>query len=260
MAQHILDNWPVNRPVPVTDLAEAYQYQDQVVERLKVKYGERAGYKAALTSDIMQKRFGYDRQVLGVVLQGMLLRDRVTLDDTFAVRPLLEADLMVMIRDDSINEAQTDEELLASLEGVHPMIELADMVFMQGTDIQPLWLTAINAGARHAVVGDPVMITDDPAWAVRLAGIQVAVMDRQGQVITSGTSDRVMGNPLNAARWIRDEVKSRGGRLQKGDVLWLGSLTDPIPVVPGESYQVLYTGLNEYPVSIQVNIRNTGKP
>jgi len=260
MAQHMMDNWPVDRPVPVTNLEDAYRYQDRVVELLTSTYGVKAGYKAALTSTSMQKRFKYDRPVLGVVLQDMLLRDRVILDDTFAVRPMIEADLMVMIKDESINEAETDEELLAAIEGFHPLIELPDLVFAQGTDIQPLWLTAINAGAKFAVAGDPSLVTDDPVWLGRMTNIQATVMDKQGQVIASGKSDRLLGNPLNVIRWIRDEVASRGGALKKGEVLWLGSLTDPMPVVAGESYQVLYTGLNEYPVSIQVNIRKTTKP
>jgi len=259
MAQHIMDNWPVDRPVPVTNLKDAYRYQDQVVTFLTAKYGERAGYKAALTSESMQKRFKYDRPVLGVVLKDMLLRDRVILDDTFAMRPMIEADLMAMIKDETINEAESDEEILASIEGFHPLIELPDLVFVEGTDIQPLWLTAINAGARNAVVGDPVPMTDIPVWLERMTNIQATVMNKQGQVVGSGKSDRLMGNPLNVVRWIRDEVKSRGGTLNQGDVLWLGSLTDPMAVMAGESYQVLYTGLNEYPVSIQVNIRKSVK-
>jgi len=260
MAQHMMDNWPVDRPVPVTSLKDAYQYQDRVVELLTKTYGAKAGYKAALTSAPMQKRFNYDRPVLGVVLQNMLLRDRVILDDTFAVRPMIEADLMVMIKDESINEAGTDEELLAAIEGFHPLIELPDLVFAQGTDVQPLWLTAINAGAKNAVVGDPSIVTDDPVWLERMTNIQATVMNKQGQVVASGKSDRLLGNPLNVVRWMRDEVHARGEVLKKGEVLWLGSLTDPMPVVAGESYQVLYTGLNEYPVSIQVNIRKTSKP
>jgi len=260
VVQHMLDRWPVNRPLPVIDLDRAYRYQEQVVDLLIPHFGEPVGYKAALTSEAMQKRFRYDRPVLGVILRDMLLRDRVILDEDFAIRPVIEADLMVMIKDDRINEAQTHAEVIAALDGIHPLIEIPDLVFMEGTELQPLWLTAINAGARAAVVGDPVIIPSRNDWEERLLHIKATVMDKQGQVLAGGSSDRLLGHPLDVVLWIRDEVASRGGRLKKGDALWLGSLTDPIPVQPGESYQVLFTGLNEYPVSIQVNIRKTSTP
>lgn len=255
VADHIRQRWPINRTIPVTNLDEAYRFQDQVVRLLTPHWGPPSGYKAALTSKALQARFGVDRPVLGVVMKHMLLRDRVILEDGFGIRPVVEADLMVMVKDNSINTAETMEELLAALDGIHPMIEVADLMFVEGSAIQPLWLTAINAGGRYAVVGDPLVVGHETNLINRLSDISATVMDKQGQVLASGKADRIMDHPLNAVRWIRDEVKRRGGRIQAGDVLWLGSLTDPLAVTPGESYQVLYTGLQDYPVSIQVNVR-----
>jgi 2-keto-4-pentenoate hydratase len=256
VADHIRQRWPINRAIPVTDLDEAYQFQDQVMNLLEPDWGPPAGYKAALTSKAMQARFGADQPVLGVVMQQMLLRDRVLLDEGFAIRPVVEADLMAMVKDESINTAETMEEILAALDGIHPMIEVADLMFVEGATINPFWLTAINAGARFAVVGDPLLVIgSDTNLITRLPDVRATVMDKQGQVLASGTADRLMDHPLNAVRWIRDEVKRRGGSLHAGDVLWLGALTDPFPAQPGESYQVLFTGLQEYPVSIQVNLR-----
>ncbi len=255
-ADHILRCWPINRAIPVSDLDQAYAYQDKVVERLTGAWGEHAGYKAALTSDNLQRRFDADRPVLGVVFRNMLLRDRVILEEGFAIRPVVEADLMVVIKDAAINSATNHEEVLAALEGIHPMIEIGDLTFVEGAAINGDWLTAVNAGARNAVVGDPLIITDgDGTLADRLPLVQASVMDKQGNVVASGTADRIMGHPLNSVLWIRDEVIRRGGKLKPGDVLWLGSITDPVPLKPGDTYQVLYTGLKEYPVSIQVNAR-----
>lgn len=258
VAEHQLLRWPVNRAIPVQDLDAAYHYQDAVVAALTNAWGPRAGYKAALTSEAMRQRFRAERPVLGVVMQSMLLRDRAFLDDGFAARPVIEADLMVMVRDESINEAEEPAALLAALEGIHPLIEVADLLFVEGAAIDPLWLTAVNAGARFAVVGDPLVLDGtDTNVLDRLPAIRASIMDKQGQVIATGEAASILGHPIEAVRWIRDEVKARGGRLATGDVLWLGSMTTPVPVVPGESYQVLFTGLREYPVSIQVNIRRS---
>lgn len=260
VAEHILLRWPILRAIPVTDLPQAYDFQDKVVARLAASWGDRGGYKAALTSERLQQRFGASRPVLGVVFKNMLLRDRAFLDDGFAVRPVVEADLMVMVKDASINTAETDEELLAALEGIHPMIEIGDLMFAEGTTVKGDWLTAINAGARAAVVGDPLLVAGEVELLERLTRVQASVMDKQGNVVASGSAERIMGHPIRAVRWIRDEVVRRGGQLAAGEVLWLGSLTDPVPLQAGESYQVLYTGLKENPVSIQVNIRRSAAP
>jgi len=256
VAEHISRGWSINRLLPVTNLTQAYEFQDNVVSLLSARQGTPCGYKAALTSAALQKRFNYDRPVLGVVMQDMLLRDRVLLDQNFSPRPVLEADLMVMIKDESINTAETIEQVVAALEGIHPIIELADLRFTEGMAINPYWLTAINAGASFAVVGDPLIVLgNDTSLVERLPDVQASVMNKLGEVIATGMGNRLLGHPLKVVLWIRDEVKSRGGNLKKGDVLWLGSLTDPLPVIPGESYQVLFTGLMEYPVSLQVNVR-----
>jgi 2-keto-4-pentenoate hydratase len=257
VAEYISKNWSINRPLPVEGLEQAYDFQDEVVKQLEPKYGAPCGYKAALTTPSLQKRFNYDRPVLGTLMSSMLLRDRVILDKGFASRPILEADLMVMIRDEAINEATNLEQALSSIEGIHPIIELADLRFSEGMAINPLWITSINAGACLAVVGDPLIVqnTNHAAILEKLPLIHATVMDKQGQVLASGSSDQLMEHPLNVVLWIRDEVVSRGKRLKSGDVLWLGTLTPPLPVVAGESYQVLFTGLMEYPVSLQVNIR-----
>ncbi|HMP88573.1 MAG TPA: hypothetical protein PJ991_00145 [Kiritimatiellia bacterium] len=258
--QHMLDRWPINRPLPVLSMEQAYRYQENIVELLEPHFGPRVGYKAALTSEAMQKRFRHDQPVLGIVLKEMLLRDRVMLGREFATRPMIEADLMVMVKNESINDAQTHEEVIKALESVHPIIELPDLVFMEGTELQPLWLTAVNAGARAAVIGDPHLINGDPAWIHRIANIRASVMDKQGQVLSAGSSDRLLGHPLDVVLWIANEVKQRGELLKQGEVLWLGSMTDPLPIEFGESYQVLFTGMADYPVSLQVNFRRDAIP
>jgi 2-keto-4-pentenoate hydratase len=255
LAQHLRDHWPVNRPLPVTTLEQAYAYQFALLQEMSGEWGQPVGYKAALTSPALQRRFRAERPVLGVLTDRMLLKDRHTFDEGFAARPVLEADLIAFVGDEAINGAATRADLLAAIDGFHPVIEVPDLVFMDGVTPLPLWLTAINAGARHVLVGDPALREDFDDWEERLPLIQASVMDRHGQVLARGGADRLMGHPLDAVAWIRDEVIQRGGRLKKGDVLLLGSLTDPIPVEPGRSYQVLFTGLRNEPVSLQVNIR-----
>jgi 2-keto-4-pentenoate hydratase len=103
------------------------QVQVMVVRRLREDLGPVVGYKAALTSPAAQQRFNLNHPLYGFLLDKMLLDSGDSLPADFAVTPMAEGDLMVRVKDASINQASTDAELLAALDAVIPFIELPDL-------------------------------------------------------------------------------------------------------------------------------------
>src|SRR5688572_11892289 len=94
------------------DLNDAMCAQDMLVERLKPELGEVVGYKAGLTSKALQERFGVSEPVRGQLLAGMLLQDGAMVPANFGARPLYEADLLLVVKDEGINSAATPEQAL----------------------------------------------------------------------------------------------------------------------------------------------------
>lgn len=215
------------------------------------EFGPPVGYKAALTSRAAQERFNVNRPVLGVLLSGMLMTNGARVPVRYGARPMVEGDLMVRVKDESINDATTAREALAGLDAVVPFMELPDLVYKEGHAINAPAITAINAGARHGVMGTPIPLEDSDAWMDRLARFSVQLTDDTGTVLGQGTGADILDHPLNAVLWIRDELKGMRIHLKPGDLLSLGTLTPLVPPVADRTYTARYEGLDPNgPVSV----------
>lgn len=241
------ERWLARRPFTeqvADDLPAGLAFQAAFVERLTAHLGRPAGYKAALTNPAAQQRFGANGPVLGVLLDGMLRASGAAMPADFAARPVVEGDLLVRVGSAAINEAGTDLDLLAGLDAVMPFLELADLNWSTNAIPTAASLVALNAGARAGVYGAPVPLQEaTPEQLDRLAGITVVLYDGAGVARATGRARDLLGHPIQAVRWIRDELRARGDRLRPGDVLSLGSLTPLLPVQPGDRWTATYEGL-----------------
>ena len=90
------------------------------------KLGPRVGYKVGMVTKAGQERLGLNGPLRGVLLKAMLLPDKSEVPMGFAIRPIVEPDLMVRVKDAGINEAKTIDEAARHLDEVIAFLELAD--------------------------------------------------------------------------------------------------------------------------------------
>lgn len=229
---------PTASLVPEAAMEDAAATRDLVVERLSETLGPRVGYKAGLTSEAIQARFGVDRPVVGVLLEGMMLEDGASVPEAFGSRPLFEADLILVVGDAAINEATTREDVLASLSAVRPFIELPDLVVAEGEPLTGASLTAINVGARMGVMGAEVPA--DPALMDALGSMSVVVTGADGAELSRAQGASVLGHPLEAALFLVSE----GVALATGDLISVGSIGPLMPPASaGGEATATYEGL-----------------
>ena len=86
--------------------------QRRFVAGLSKTLGKAVGYKAGLTNRAVQQRFDYFQPIRGVLLEKMLLADGAEIPAKFGARPVFEADLVVEVKDEGINDAKTPREVL----------------------------------------------------------------------------------------------------------------------------------------------------
>lgn len=215
----------------------------RLVERLEGRDNPIVGYKAGLTSKALQERFGADGPVRGVLLERMLLEDGAEVPFDFGARPVLEADLMVVVKDAAIHQAKTHLDVLRSLSLVIPFIELPDLVVAEGEKLTGPLIVSLNVGARLGVMGKGIPAQATPQFAEALARMHVVVSNQAGQTLASGDGAAILGHPLNAAMWLAQDLERSGIRLRPGDRLSLGSFTQPLKPVPGTAVTVRYEGL-----------------
>jgi 2-keto-4-pentenoate hydratase len=215
----------------------------RLVERLEASDNRIVGYKAGLTNRALQERFGASGPVRGVLLEKMLLPDGTEVPFDFGARPVYEADLIAVVKSAAIYKAKTHLEVLGALSLVVPFIELPDLLVAEGEKLSAPLIVSLNVGARLGVVGKGVPVQATPEFAAALAAMRVVVTDQKGKELASGKGAAILDHPLNAVLWLIQDLEKGGVRLKPGDVLSLGSFTQPMKPVPGVTVTARYEGL-----------------
>jgi len=222
-------------------MEEAARIRAGLVEELAASQGKAVGYKAGLTNPAVQKRFGHNSPVRGVLLEKMLLEDGAEVPAKFGAVPVFEADLVVVVKDEGINQAKTPADVMKHVASIRPFIELPDLVTAKEQPITGAVLNAINSGARLGVLGKPIAPTPD--MVDTLGKMMVVMRDQDGKELAKAPGVAILGHPLNAVVWLAQDVARSGGRLRAGDILSLGSFSAPMPPKPGMKVTVTYEGL-----------------
>lgn len=246
---------PAPNPVSRMSDAAAACGRDRFTARLDRHFGEVVGYKAALTSESVQKRFSASAPVRGTLFRKMIVDDGASVPARFGARPQFEADLVVVVRDSGIHSARTPNDVMSHISSIRPFVELPDLTVEDPSRIDAGVLAAINAGARMGVLGAPVPVNGpDPALADALRDMTVRLIDRAGATIDSGKGSAILGHPLNAVIWLAADLERAGITLRQGDLLSLGSFTKLHKPAPGMSVKAVYDGLPGNP-SVAVTFR-----
>ena len=224
---------------------------------LGLQLGEPVGYKAGLTNPAVQKRFNASAPVWGTLYGPMLLPNGARVAANFGARALFEADLLVRVSSQAVNQARSPQDVMASIDQVIPFIELPDLVVQAPGKLNGAAITAINVGARLGVLGTPLAV---PTTRAERFALQDALRDMTAIVSVDGTeADRgkgsdVLEHPLNAVVWLVQDMARHGVALKVGDVVSLGSFSRLLPPKPGIAVEVVYWGLPGTP-KVQVSFK-----
>jgi 2-oxo-hept-3-ene-1,7-dioate hydratase len=232
-------------------LQEALCAQAKVVRRLRASLGPVVGYKAGLTNPAMQKRFGVDHPVRGVLLRGMLVKSGAEVPATFGARPFFEADFILVVKDDGLARATSLREAAESISHIVPFMELPDLMVDPKVTLTGPGLVAMNVGARLGVLGEPIPMQTTDEFIDALASMTV-VLGQDGVELHRGPGSVIMENPLNSAMWLARDLEKAGIRLKPGDLLSLGSFLPIQPPKAGSTASVKYLGL---PGDPEVSVR-----
>lgn len=230
----------LSKDMPMDDAVCA---RSMLVAELGKTQGKIVGYKAGLTNKAVQERFGYPQPVRGTLFEKMLLQDGAEVPAKFGSRPVFEADMVVEVKDEGINQATTPLEVLKHLSKIYPFIELPDLVVAEGEPINGPVITAINVGARLGVLGRPLAAEATPEMVAALAQMKVVMRDQDGKELAKGSGAGILDQPLNAVIWLAQDLAKGGVKLRAGDLLSLGSFSPLLPPKAGTRVTVSYEGL-----------------
>lgn len=224
--------------------ADAACARTKLIEQLPAILGPLVGYKAIFTNPTSQRRFGVTGPDWGAMFAHSMQADGVRLPARFGALPRYESDLLIVVKDAGLADADTPLEALAHTAAIVPFIELPDiMIAGAPTGIE---LVASNAAFRGGVLGSRIEVTAENAALLleALASMDVVVTEkRSDRQIGREKGSVLMGNPVNAAMWLAKALKLDGITLKPGDLLSVGGFLASAPTQPGTSMTVRYVGL-----------------
>jgi 2-keto-4-pentenoate hydratase len=219
---------PVTDTWEKLDVVDAYDIQLRNVRR-RIEAGAIVkGHKVGLAAKAMQQMVGVNEPDYGTLLHDMFYfeHDEIPVDRVMQARVEIEVAFVLgrPLRGPGVTAADVvmaTDYLLPSLEVVGSRVR--DWKITIGDTI------ADNASAGCVVLGgSPTRLRDvDP----RTIG---AVLRKNGEIVDTGCSGAVLGNPVTAVAWLANKVADFGVTLEAGHVVLPGSCTRMSPVAPGD--------------------------
>jgi 2-keto-4-pentenoate hydratase len=234
---------PLTDGYPDLDVVDAYEIQLTNI-RQRVAEGARVvGHKVGLSSEAMQKMMGVDEPDYGHLLDEMEVFENQPVAATRYLYPRVEVEVGFILADDLPGAGCTEDDVLAATAAFAPSIELIDSRITDWK-IKLCDTIADNASSAGFVLGAARVSPKD----VDIKAID-AVLTCNGDVVTKGRSDAVLGNPVTSVAWLARKVADFGVRLRAGDVVLPGSCTRAIDAHPGDNFVAGFDGLGSVRLS-----------
>ena len=208
----------VSPSLPEHDLEAAYRISELVAARRERELGvRRVGRKVGLTNPLVQKRVGVFEPDYGIIHDDMVHASGVVRGASQHNFLRIEAEVaFVLAKDVTVAELEVIEDAIAY---VTPAFELVDFRF-DGPVGQIVDTIADNAGCDGVVLGEE----RHTYGSVDLATVELVITTERGDEITRGVGSNVLGNPVNAVRWLAETAIRTGQPLRAGEVLLSGSI------------------------------------
>ncbi len=244
LAEPLLDAWRARQPFPLTsaavpglDLQTAYRVQKIYVQQ-RLLEDRIAGFKAGLTSEAAQDRFGVRTPVAGVLFASGQLLDTSVVENSEYAQLLMETEIGFVVARPIHSTIASVAELEGHIQSVLPVIELPEGAFTDPRSLTGPDIVAANVGAAQFITGAPLLLADRDLNAVTVT------LYRDGEPVYTGQGSDVLGDQWRAALWLVNTVVELGWTVDTGHILITGGLGR---IVPGQSgqYRADFGGLGE---------------
>ncbi len=197
-------------------LAFAYDVQDALVALRRERTGAQvAGHKIGLTTRRMQTMCGLDHPIAGSILSTDVTKSPARLEKSSYIGLGLECEIAVRFGS-LLGDAPSRAEIAAALDGVATAFEIIEDRAADYAKLDMPSLVADNSWNAGVVLG-PVVKPHDLANMVGHLSID-------GEPTDTGSSNDVLGHPLNAVEWLCAHLAARGRHIGTGEWVMTGSI------------------------------------
>lgn len=143
-------------------------------------------------------------------------------------------------------ERYSEEEVLAMVASLHPMIEIPDSRYDRFETVGAAALIADNACAHWLVEG--------PAMPESWRRLDLRTLQPVGRIAgrpdVVGLGSNVLGSPVTALAWLVNELSGLGITLKKGEIVSTGTCIVPMAIAAGDHVEGDFGELGRVSVSL----------
>ncbi|NED16464.1 fumarylacetoacetate hydrolase family protein [Streptomyces sp. SID9124] len=203
---------------------DAYAVQAALLA-LREGRGERVtGVKLGFTSKAKMEQMGVSEIIVGRLTDAMCVPDGGAIELDRFIHPKVEPEVAYRLGRD-VDPADPDADIVSCVDAVAPALEIIDSRYR---DFRFTYedVVADNTSAAAYVIGAWTPVQDVSDRAVRLSGAGREV---------AGSTEAILGGPVNALRALLDLARRRRVPLRAGQVVLAGAATAAIPLERGET-------------------------
>ncbi len=233
---------PLTETFPGIDVVDAYEIQLANIRR-RIEAGALVrGHKVGLSAKAMQQMLGVHEPDYGHLLDDMFVDEGSSVPMSRFCQPRAEIEVAFVLGSRLEGPGVTVADVIRATDHVLPSIEIVDSRVVDWK-IKIEDTVADNASSAALVLGGrPTRLTDvDPA----LIG---ANLRKNGEIVETGCSGAVLGNPVIAVAWLANKVARFGVALEPGHVIMPGSCTRMVPIAAGDHIRADFDGLGHVSV------------
>jgi 2-keto-4-pentenoate hydratase len=219
---------PLTNTYPSIDVVDAYEIQLINIRRRLAAGATIRGHKVGLSAKAMQQMLGVDEPDYGHLMDDMFVFEGFDLPASRYCAPRVEVEVGFVLAEPLSGPSCSVADVLRATAYVSPCLELVDSR-VKDWKIKLCDTIADNASAAGIVIGGKAT----PVAGVDLRTIG-AVLRRNGEIMDTGASGAVLGNPATAVAWLANKVHAFGVTLEPGHVILPGSCTRMFEVRPGD--------------------------
>lgn len=212
---------------PDLRIADSYQIQLHNIRQRVSSGAVIRGHKVGLSSRAMQRMMDVEEPDYGHLLSDMFVAENTAIRVDSLCAPRVEVEVAFVLGRSLPAPGCTVADVLRCTEYVCPALEIIDSR-IKDWDLTLVDTVADNASSGLVVLGG--QRTSLNGLNLRTIG---ATLRYNSQLVATGATGAVLGNPATAVAWLANKVEPFGVRLEAGHVILPGSCTRAYDVKAG---------------------------
>ncbi|MED1490103.1 2-keto-4-pentenoate hydratase [Bacillus smithii] len=216
--------------IPDLTPEQAYRIQEELVN-LKLANGHRIiGPKMGLTSFAKMQQMKVNEPIYGYVLDNMLVESGGSISLSEFIHPKVEIEIAFFLGEDIEGPGVTNAQVMSATAYVAPALEIIDSRYKNFQFTLPD-VIADNASASRVVIGNKLTPLSSLTTDLELIG---AVLYINGELKANGAGAAILNHPANSIAALANMLARSGKKLQAGDIILAGAITEAIMLANGD--------------------------